>query len=219
MSNGVKSWSYSAYSLYEQCPAKYKYVKIDKMPEPRSEALVRGDEIHKKIAAFLSDVTKTVPYEARHFVSQMEQLKELDPIVEQQWGFDKNWRESGWRDWNKTWYRASLDAAVLYPDKTADVIDHKTGKLYSTNEDQVRLFAATLMIRYPQVTHVTARLWYLDSGDEVIREYSAADRDPIRNDWLKKIGPLFADTTWAPKPGPLCRFCHFRKDNGGPCRF
>lgn len=218
MTNGVRAWSYSAFNLYDQCPYKYKLCKIDKLPEPRSEALIRGDETHKKVAAYLAGVTDVLPNEARHFASQMQQLKTLDPIVEQQWAFTNTWRETGYFA-EDTWYRATLDAAVIYPDKTADVVDHKTGKLYATNEDQIRLFAATLMIRYPQVTHVTARLWYLDSGDEIIREYSAADRDPIRNDWLKKIGPLFADTTWAPKPGPLCRFCHFRKDNGGPCRF
>ena len=50
--NPVKSWSYSAYALYDQCPAKYRYAKIDKLPEPRSEALERGDRIHKEVEAY-----------------------------------------------------------------------------------------------------------------------------------------------------------------------
>lgn len=219
MTNGVKSWSYSAYALYDQCPQKYKYVKIDKMKEPQSEALERGNRIHKLGERFLLDQTKTVPVEYRHFASMLEQLKELEPFVEQEWGFDKSWRESGYRDWNKTWFRAKLDAGVIYPDKTAEAVDFKTGKLYKTNEDQVELFGAVMMTRYPQVTHVTTRLWYLDSGDEIIREYTAADRPKIIKKWEQKVGPLFADQKWAPKPGPLCKWCHFRKDNGGPCRF
>lgn len=216
--SAVKSWSYTAYSTYAQCPAKYKYQKIDKLPEPKSQAMERGNAIHKKCENYLTGITAALPTEAKHFAAQMQQLKTLDPFVEQKWGFTKDWRPTSWTG-SATWYRGIVDAGVLYPDRTADIVDFKTGKLYETNEDQIELFALSVMLRYPEITHVTARLWYLDSGDEIIREHSASDKEALRKDWEKRVGPMFADTIFAPKPNKFCDWCHFRKSNGGPCRF
>ena len=216
--SSVKSWSYTAYSTYSQCPLRYKYQKIDKLPEPKSDAMERGNAIHKKCENFLTNVVDTVPHEARKFADQMEQLKGLNPFVEQKWGFTKEWKPTSWTG-KDTWYRGIVDAGVLYPDNEADIVDFKTGKMYETNEDQIELFSLTVMLRWPQVRHVTARLWYLDSGDEIVREFPATDKVALRQKWEKKVGPMFADTIFAPKPNKFCGWCHFRKSNGGPCRF
>ena len=38
--------------------------------------------------------------------------------------------------------------------------------------------------------------------------------------WFAKASSaLLTDTLFAPRPGPYCRWCHFRKENGGPCTF
>lgn len=41
-----KALSPSATTTYLQCPLKFKYSKIDRLPEPKSDALVRGSFVH-----------------------------------------------------------------------------------------------------------------------------------------------------------------------------
>lgn len=217
MENPVKSWSYSAYSLYDQCPAKYKYLKIDKLPEPRSEALIRGDLIHKEIEAYLTGVVVEIPESAKNFADLLPSLKAIDPYVEQSWGFDSKWKNARWNDWKNCWLRVKTDVCIVYPDDTGEIIDHKTGKKYGENKEQLDLFALAAMHRHPEVKNWTLRLWYLDSGEEVIDERNRSTKDKMKAEWLGRIGPMFADTTFAPRPNRFCRWCHFRKSNGGPC--
>ena len=42
----VRSWSYSALSQYEKCPAQYKYARIEKRPQPSSPVLEKGNFFH-----------------------------------------------------------------------------------------------------------------------------------------------------------------------------
>lgn len=227
MSNGVTAWSYSRYADYEQCPLMFKLKHLDRIKPPSSPQMQRGSDIHKEGEVFLiTPETKKVPVTYANFKDQMTQLKTLSPVCELQEGFTSDWKPAtaSGRDPNgwfakDTWLRIVIDVKVLYDDHTAEVIDFKTGKMYGTNENQVELFSCAPFIKDPELTNVTARLWYLDSGDEVIREYSRKDYLAIKKDWTKRVKPMFVDQRWAPKPGPKCRWCHFRAENGGPCKF
>lgn len=221
----VTAWSYSRYADYTQCPLMFKLKHMDRLPSPGSAAMERGNTIHKLAEDFTTGKIKKAPLELKHFASKFAELKKLSPIVEQNWGFKRDWAWTGRQGWfgDDVWLRAKADVAVVYDDNTAEVIDHKTGKKYDTNEDQVELFSATVFRRFPQVTHVTTRLWYLDIADpgenEVIREYSAADAARIEKDWEKRVRPMFADRKFPPKPSQKCGWCAFSKAKGGPCKF
>jgi hypothetical protein len=41
----------------------------------------------------------------------------------------------------------------------------------------------------------------------------------LADDWEDKTRPMLNDTIFAPKPGNACRWCHWKKSNGGPCKF
>lgn len=222
MTNGVDAWSYSRYADYKQCPLRFKLKHIQKMKEPGSPAMQRGSDIHKEGEIYLkaSRQPKRVPASYQHFADEMSQLWGLKPMVEQQWGFTREWSPTGWfgRD---TWLRIVADVALLYDDNTADLIDFKTGRKYDTNEEQVELFSAGIFMKFDHIEHVTTRLWYLDQPDdnEVIREYTREDFERIRKGWEKKIVPMFKDKRFAPTPNEKCRFCAFAKNRGGPCPF
>lgn len=222
MSNGVDAWSYSRYADYKQCPLRFKLKHIMKMKEPGSPAMQRGSDIHKEGEIYLkaSRQPKKVPASYQHFKEEMQQLWSLKPMVEQQWGFTREWAPTGWFG-RETWLRIVADAALLYDDNTADLIDFKTGRKYDTNEEQVELFSAGIFMKFAHVEHVTTRLWYLDQPDdnEVIREYTRKDFESIRKDWEKKIVPMFKDKRFAPTPNEKCRFCAFSKNKGGPCPY
>jgi hypothetical protein len=139
-------------------------------------------------------------------------------LVEQQWGFTKQWTPTGWFG-NDTWFRAVLDVALLYEDMSGEAVDHKTGKRYEDNDDQMEVFGAAFLCKYPPATEVQTRLVYVESGDEVTRVYKRADVPSILAKWNRKVEPMFNDITWAPKPNKRCRYCMFNRDNGGQCRF
>lgn len=226
----ITAWSYSRYADYEQCPLMFKLKHIDKIKPPSSPAMQRGTDIHKEGEIYLTAARKPkkVPVTYSNFAEQMEQLRTLNPRCELQLGFTDKWTKAtatprdpnGWFA-QDTWLRIVCDVDVRYEDHTADIIDFKTGKKYETNEHQVELFSTAPFMEDPQLTNVTTRLWYLDldKDNEVIREYSRKDFEAIKKDWAKRVRPMFADRRFAPKPNQKCRWCHFRKENGGPCKF
>jgi len=224
--NGVDAWSYSRYDMYQQCPQKFKFSVIDKLATPPSDAMDRGRQIHKLAEKHLlnPDPAAPTPPELNLFTPLFDWLRtsNLNLMVEQQWAFTKDWRVTGWfaksPPMNKAWYRGVVDAAVNYGDGEMLLIDHKTGKMYDTNEDQIELFAMTGFLRFPDVKKVEARLWYLDSGDEVVRNYSRDNLPAQITKWETAIGPMFNDTIFAPRPNNLCKYCPFSRTQGGPCK-
>lgn len=235
MSNGITAWSYSRYADYKQCPLRFKLKYIDKLSEgPSNPAMERGGAIHKEGENWLkAPKRKALPASYANFAEQMEHLRDLEPIVEQQWGFTRDWSPTSWFG-SDTWLRVVCDVAVIYDDNTMEVIDFKTGRKYDTNEEQVELFSAGALMKFPDVTHVTTRLWYLDQtgvDSEVIREYAREpglrneDGEPlkdlgaIRKEWEKKVVPMFKDKRFAPTPNNRCKWCKFSRDSGGPCKF
>jgi hypothetical protein len=221
MPNAVTAWSYSRLAQWETCPAQFKYKHLDKLKEEQSAAMARGDKIHKAAAVYVTSPATTRPTELSKFSQLIDELRDMPAdirVVEQQWGFNKNWRPTGWFG-KDTWLRVILDAGVVYPDGTADVVDFKTGKKYGTNADQMELFALATFCRYPHLNHVTTRLWYLDSGDEEVAEFEQSDRTEMQQKWEARVTPLFADTVFAPRPNEKCLWCAFARSKNGPCRF
>jgi len=217
----LTAWSYSRISLWEQCPLKFKLKHIDKLPEEQSPAASRGDTIHKEAAAFISGATTGFPPSLAKFDAQMWELHDLprdSVVVEQQWGFTKSWRPTGWFGAN-TWFRNILDVGVVYPDGHSDVVDHKTGKEYPDHADQRELNALSLMCRFPDVSHVTSRMWYLDAGHETIAEFEQHQKGELQEKWEKRVAPMFADTVFAPRPNDKCKWCAYARSKNGPCKF
>lgn len=220
----ITAWSFSRYDCWAKCPLQFRYKFIDKLPEEttgkRAEALQRGDRIHKDVAAFLTG-NGDLPSEAKKFerlLTQLRDMKGQHKFIEQQWGFDKAWDRVAWFG-ETTWLRMILDACVVYDDLGADAIDLKTGKKYGTNQDQLELFALGIMCTFPLVTNVTARLWYLDSGDEDYATFTDCDKESLLRKWNDKVAPMFADNEFLARPNDKCHFCTWKKSAGGPCRF
>lgn len=227
----VTAWSYSRLAMWEQCPFAFKCKNIDKIKEEQSPAMARGDRIHKIAESFVMSpaagdgyvlpAESDLPPELRKFARLMMELQRMPAdikVVEQQWGFSKNWRATGWFG-NETWLRVKIDVGVVYPDCTADMIDHKTGKKYDNHGDQLELNSLALMCRFPQVGHVTARNWYLDSGEEMVLEFDQSDKSDFMAKWEARVAPYFADRMFAPKPGNYCNRCAYSRSKNGPCKF
>lgn len=174
-----------------------------------------------------------IPIEYANFQEEMVQLRGLSPLVEQQWGFTQAWEPAaasardphGWFA-GDTWLRIVTDVTVVYDDDTADIVDFKTGKMYDTNQEQMELFSCGPFMKFPKVEAITTRLWYLDVPDPkgnganvVEQQFSRDDFERIKGEWTQRIVPMFKDKRFAPTPNDKCRWCHFSRAKGGPCKY
>jgi hypothetical protein len=218
------SWSYSRYAAYNECPAKFAFKFLIGIEEPQNEAMARGNRIHKLADKYvMAEIPPGVPEELQKFEPLFDMAREDGKFfTEQQWGFTKRWEVTGYMVFKdgptKTFLRNIVDLGRYYDDDNHMlIVDHKTGKLYDTNEDQVELFALSAMCRFPAVKTVEARLWYLDSGDEVIREFDTSQKKYLQQKWDAAIEPMFNDRIYAPRKNKWCNRCFYSKYNGGPC--
>jgi len=233
----VTSWSFSRFSDYASCPLKFRLKHIDKLKEPPSLAMARGQEIHDSAAEYITGKTdKLDPDLSTHYGLEFQELRaayqrsKAEPmIVEDSWAFTRDWTPTTWNDWAHCWLRVKLDCANWLEGDTLRIRDWKTGKFRGGDSDknqeylmQLELYALSAFLMKPHVQRVIPSLEYVDAGVQYPPEplvYQRADVPRLQKLWHERVTPLFADRTFAPKPNNLCRFCHFRRDNNGPCAY
>lgn len=225
MSNGITAWSYSRYADYRQCPLKFKLKYIDKLPDPGSPAMQRGNDIHKMAENYVLAPRKPkLPPELKNVKLELDHCRTAGAMAELPWGFRADWSWNERNDWfgSDVWFRMKADVAIEYEDNTGLVGDWKTGRKYDENREQIELFGAVSLMRFPDWATVDVRLWYTDvdpADNEVRYEFTRAEGAVILRDWEKKVVPLFKDKRFAPTPNDKCRWCPFSKAKGGPCKF
>lgn len=217
---GVTAWSISRLNTYEQCPFKFKLTVVEGIKEPGSAAMDRGAEIHKHAELYLKNETKVVPDSCKLLALEFEEIKDLGAKSELEITFTKDWQPCGWFD-KEAWLRLKLDALVLDGD-TIRLIDFKTGKNKGGYEDQLEIYALAALVMYPDIKHVAAELWYLDSGEVIGTSHGAYTHemlDELKHKWAERVSPMFHDEIWAARPNKFCNWCFFRKSNNGPCEW
>lgn len=227
----LTSWSFSRWGDYVKCPALFKYKHIDKLPEPKSPAIQRGIDIHAMCEQYLTGKISRLPAELKQFKDEFPKLKKQRvKFVEENWAFTNRWDLTTWNDWNNCWVRVKLDVAYIHPEHSAIVpIDFKTGRprpeKTAEYELQLELYGLASLLQQTSVQVSSPRLWYLDTGeiypnpDEREIEYTREDIPSLQKKWQKRVEPMFKDKQFKPTPGDACRWCHYRKSNGGPCKY
>lgn len=228
----IKSWSYSRYAVYQECPRKFKFKFIDKLPEPPSPALERGAQTHTIAENYIKgNLPAKVPTELSKFPKVFKELRKeyrksiLGCLVEESWNFRNDWTQTVWNDWDGCWLRIKTDCVVYEDDDDITVIDWKTGKFRPDNSaqymEQLSLYALGGFLMLDHVEIIAPRLYYLDEGKVYPenRFYTRDDLPGLQREWLAKVKPMMSDKSFLPKPGNACRFCTFKKSNGGPCEY
>ena len=233
----LTSWSYSRYSDWRQCPLKAKFKHIDKLKEPGSPAMDRGNQIHKDAEAFIKGTLAKLPPELALFKTEFADLKKMykkkaqPMVVEDNWAFTKDWEETQWNDWVGCWVRIKLDCAHYVGDGIMVVTDWKSGKPndFKTTEymEQLELYALSALLLHPHLKQVQVRIGWTDVGQMYPAEpqvYTPADLKGLRKTWDARVKPMMADTTFVPKPNSMCKWCFFGqagKAKGGPglCKY
>lgn len=217
---GIEAWSYSRYSTWRQCPFKAKCQFILKMREPDNAVMARGTAIHKLAELYATGEMSTLPKELKAFAKEFKVLRGRDPQCEGEWAFTRTWEETGWfaKGANAAWCRIKTDVTVVEGD-CAEITDHKTGKPRDEHQGQLSLYGLGGFIKFPQVNRLKASLWYLDSGERADLEFTRDQLPLLKSTWNDKVAPMLADRQFAPRPTKSCCWCHFRKQNGGPCQY
>lgn len=211
------AWSYSRLACYEECPLKFKFKFIDKLPEPSSEAMERGSTIHKEAEAYVKNGGK-LPTSLKLFRKEFTAVrKEPEIAAESQWAFTKLWHTTSWFA-KDTACRMVVDLAVLNAD-TVRAIDYKTGKVRDGYERQVSFYAFGAFLLWA-VENVKTELWFLDHGKTITHEYTRKEHFKVlKKQWTDAPRAMLADTRFAPRPGSGCRWCSFGVSKGGTCKY
>lgn len=231
----VTAWSYSRFGLYEQCPAKFKYKHLMKLPDPSGPAAERGNVIHALAEGLIKSgpavaglrktkVTAPIPPELANVATEIAHLRENNAIAEQEWGFKANWDWIGRPGWfgNDVWVRVKADAVVTYDDNTGMGVDWKTGRRYDEHTKQAELTGLLMLMRYPTMVEADVRFWYVDeppASNEMQLVVARNDVPALQKDWERKVQPMFKDKKFPPKPNRFCSWCNYSKARGGPCQF
>lgn len=235
------AWSYSRVQQHETCGYQYLEKIIRKNPlfevDP-APPLIHGRRVHGGMAAYLTGgengtyyaeqekttYTADMRFEAKkyaHFAHVIEEIRRQMPLVEQQWGYDRDYKPASWfgtKD-RPTFFRSILDAGVLWPSNHFSNADWKTGRPKEDHLEQMETQALAVFARYPQVHWVETRLFYMDIGTEQHNEFLRKDFSALVEKWNKRAKAVENDKTYVPRPGSACRYCPLAKSKGGPCAF
>lgn len=222
----VTAWSYSRYGLYAQCPAKFKYKHLMKLPDPSGPAAERGNTIHAEAECLIKAPRDkaSLPLSLKNVAVELRHLRQNNAIAEQEWGFKQDWNWIGRPGWfgNDVWVRVKADAVVVYDDDTGLGVDWKTGRRYDEHGKQAELTGLLMLMRYPNLVEADVRFWYVDeppANNEMQLVVKREEVPALQKDWEQRVKPMFADKKFPPKPNRFCGSCNFSKAKGGPCQF
>lgn len=230
------AWSYSRYSSYKQCPAKYRYQHILKLPEEKSAALERGGKIHDLMAMImkgevpltdLKNVINGFPELMPEILACKELYQENGGGVEQQLAVNNKWEKAEWFG-KDTWCRGIVDywAKDVFGKNHAYLVDWKTGKFNSyavdNYKEQLELFCAIIFANDPSIKSVSPVLFFLDAGimwpNVPEKVYRFKPNDKVLLSWQERAMYMEDDEEWNPTPNRLCQWCSFSRMKNGPCK-
>ena len=211
------AWSYSRLKNYETCPRRHFHCDLKKDYAEKSEQLAKGEEIHTAMENALKGEPLPVVYSRfQPWVDRV--LADSAPpcklLVEEQYairrGPNGEFIPTNTKDYDRVWFRTKADAVIL-GEKTAWVIDWKTGARNNVDVVQLAIVAQCVMVYYPGIERVTASFVYLEDGSSATDMYT---QDELNEMW-QNLMPRVARYTDAVRaqafpatPNFLCgRYC------------
>ena len=192
----IKTWSYSGWKCYQQCPLKARFKRIDKLLEPGSPAMDRGTRIHQLAQDFVEGKCKAIPEELKLFAAPFKMLRKHEAECELEWGFTVAWQPCDYMG-KDIWLRVKTDAIFGDPKDTLVIVDHKTGRIYDDHREQLQLYALAGFIRNPEAKKIVAQDWYLDQDAVTEEVFEVSQKEELRKTWERNIYFMLHDTIFA----------------------
>lgn len=208
--------SYSSWSTYNKCAARYRYAYLDRLPgDPPSPQMERGTRIHESLEKYFLGEAKRLDKEVHAqnglYVSQIKGVH--DP--EWKWGLTKKLEPTDF-DAQDAYVRGVIDLRTA-GEASLHLHEWKTGKMYEEHADQGHLYGMVGLLDSPvETVKVTVR--YLDFGTGTDFVYPQSELKMMQARWKDRFKKMDRDKTFAPNPSYLCRWCPYNRDRGGPCK-
>ncbi len=209
----IKFWpkrtSYSALTTFEECPLAYKLAYYDKIETPSGPAASMGTRLHLACERYLKGEIplEHLPFQFASIKHLLLDFKGMGAKAEAVWLVTDDWeyREEDGPDCKM---KAIVDIHYIH-NNWLYVWDLKSGKAYDSHADQLLVYAALGLAKYPDVAGATAAPLYLE-GPGAPRKYprdlAASIQRYVRDRWVK----LFSNEQWEKAEGPdSCKWCEY----------
>ena len=224
-------WSFSQWEAYNQCPAKWNFQSVKKLPrQPAGPAAARGLEIHGTVETFIGGADAHVLHSAikPKYIPIFEEIRDHpngDRGVEKRLSFDEDWQQCGSVVSGHATVIGVLDAYRFTKPHSGDegflrIYEWKSGKPKDTHVDQRKLYAAMGWKAW-LADRVEVTTYYLEDTAPPARITLASDTgyEKLKAMWLDRAKEMETNEICAPRPGFYCRWCDFAASKGGPCQF
>jgi len=203
--------SYSAFKMFEQCPKRYKFQRVDRVvADSQGAASIYGNRIHEQLEKRLKDPTFTMlPAESKSYEILCQAFEQMPGTlyIEHELTLNEDLQSTGWWD-QDAWLRSKLDVLVVDGDSGL-IADWKTGK-YRPDTGQLDLFATQAFIHYPELKKVQASFVWLKDLRLTNRCYLRAGLPRLIEDVLtrvRRIEDAVKYDNWPARPSGLCPYC------------
>lgn len=222
----VKTWSATLLDTFEKCPHAVFLSRVKKAPRVENEAANRGIAIHQMAEDYITGVTTKLPAELKKFEKAFESERiaydKGSVIVEEDWGFDKDWNTCGWMA-KEVWARMKLDIFEFHDSEkhSATVTDVKTGKKFGNeikHNRQGRIYAIGSFMRFPSLEYIRTEFRYVDHGEVLQNVYTRPNLVHLLPQLTKRAVKLTSTLDFPPRPSRSnCKFCDHAKN--GACDY
>ncbi|MCK9570772.1 PD-(D/E)XK nuclease family protein [Candidatus Pacearchaeota archaeon] len=218
-------YSYTKIDTYAGCPLRFERKYIEKRPEPPSEALDRGIQVHDVVAGYVKhclamgvqtdlDFLRSVQGtdEVREILETYANTHIIEPgnyVIEEMWKLSMD--PHPWTFWGK------IDRLRYFEDDVVEIVDNKTDHQIRSEADvkkdeQLRTYAWMASLKYPTADEFHCMIDFVRYG--VTREvvYSRSDIPAIEKAIIAKIEVMEADSEHKATPGPACGYCSYTAD-------
>lgn len=209
--------SYSGLKQFETCAAQYKFSRIDRLPQPTGPAAERGKMLHAELESILNGDLGLLSDEISYLEDYLTQLRENGATPEVPFAINRDWQEVDFGDTN-AWLRGIIDVYASNGPK-ATILDWKSGKKRDYL-DQVRVYATAVMSIHKSIHEITPTIYFIDLKKEITySQINSSQLPQLQQELKERLDAIDNEKIFAPNPSTNCRWCHYRKENGGPCRW
>ena len=211
----MKPISYSGLSTYTQCPRKYKFSRIDLLPDPAGPAADRGKMIHAELEKAILNPGYIMLGELSYWQAVCSQLSDNACTPEIELAINAFYEPVAFSD-PAAYIRGILDVFVRKGD-SALIGDWKTGRIRDYSQ-QIMFYQLMVLVCFPEINRVEGRIFFVDhQREQSYMSFSRNDLPVLKDHFADKIKLIHEDQHFLPTPSPLCNWCAYNKTKGGPC--
>lgn len=231
--------SFSALETFEQCPLKYKYQEIDRIPTPKSKEAVFGSIIHSTLkfihtpGLLVPDLEQALDYFSKHWNSDVyeSEIEEREAFSQGVKIIQRYFEQNDPRAFTivDLESRFQIDIAghtvpgiIDRIDRTSDgyeIIDYKTARKMPSQESidqnlQLSVYLKAFLARYPKeianLGSLKVSLYFLKHGVKLTSARTAEDLDRASERFTRVVAEI-EKGKFEPMISGLCDWCGYQK--------